>query len=63
MTVSRNVSRHVHVELTRVQSMGGPLVVVPVSVLHRWGGCTMDGVIVGAPMSRTTTTVPVTWRA
>ncbi|WP_326789450.1 Imm21 family immunity protein [Streptomyces sp. NBC_00151] len=47
MTVSRNVSRHIHVGLTRVQSMGGPLVAVPVSVPHRWGGCTMDGVIVG----------------
>lgn len=27
--------------------MGGPLVVVPVSAVDRWGGCTEDGVIVG----------------
>ncbi|MFF2570976.1 Imm21 family immunity protein [Streptomyces sp. NPDC058084] len=33
--------------LTWVESMGGPLIVVPVSALHQWGGCTEDGVIVG----------------
>ncbi|MFE9045970.1 Imm21 family immunity protein [Streptomyces sp. NPDC007818] len=33
--------------LTWVKSMGGPLIVVPVSALHQWGGCTEDGVIVG----------------
>ncbi|MFJ8164186.1 Imm21 family immunity protein [Streptomyces sp. NPDC096136] len=33
--------------LTWVESMGGPLIVVPVSALHEWGGCTEDGVIVG----------------
>ncbi|MGW2069222.1 Imm21 family immunity protein [Streptomyces sp. NPDC001953] len=27
--------------------MGGPLIVVPVSVLHQWSGCTEDGIIVG----------------
>lgn len=27
--------------------MGGPLVVVPVSAIDRWGGCTEGGVIVG----------------
>jgi hypothetical protein len=27
--------------------MGGPLVVVPVSALAGWGGCTETGVIVG----------------
>ncbi|MDT0466630.1 Imm21 family immunity protein [Streptomyces gibsoniae] len=32
--------------LTWVQSMGGPLIVVPMSALHQWGGCTEDGVIV-----------------
>ncbi|WP_432126297.1 Imm21 family immunity protein [Streptomyces sp. bgisy082] len=30
-----------------VESMGGPLVVVPVSGLREWGGCTGDGVLVG----------------
>ncbi|WP_069463451.1 Imm21 family immunity protein [Actinacidiphila rubida] len=32
-------------DLTWVRSMGGPLVVVPVSALERWGGCTMDSLI------------------
>ncbi|GHF77646.1 hypothetical protein GCM10018790_64710 [Kitasatospora xanthocidica] len=27
--------------------MGGPLIVVPVSALHHWGGCTEDGMIIG----------------
>ncbi|MQT02845.1 hypothetical protein FF041_22440 [Streptomyces jumonjinensis] len=27
--------------------MGGPLIVIPVSALNQWGGCTKDGVIVG----------------
>ncbi|WP_055643923.1 Imm21 family immunity protein [Streptomyces venezuelae] len=30
-----------------VSSMGGPLVVVPVTVLREWGGCTDEGIIVG----------------
>ncbi|MFC8585206.1 Imm21 family immunity protein [Streptomyces sp. NPDC057217] len=30
-----------------VQSMGGPLVVVPLSGLREWSGCTEDGVLVG----------------
>ncbi|MFG2819702.1 Imm21 family immunity protein [Kitasatospora sp. NPDC048365] len=30
-----------------VGSMGGHLIVVPVSALHRWGGCTEDAVILG----------------
>ncbi|MGW1539197.1 Imm21 family immunity protein [Streptomyces sp. NPDC002309] len=34
-------------DLTWVESMGGPLIVVPVSVLHQWSGCTEDGIIVG----------------
>lgn len=34
-------------ELTWVTSMGGPLLVVPVSALDRWGGCTEDGLILG----------------
>ncbi|MFJ9458066.1 Imm21 family immunity protein [Kitasatospora sp. NPDC101447] len=38
---------HRQLGLTWVGSMGGPLVVVPVSALHRWGGCTPEGVIVG----------------
>ncbi|MER5639636.1 Imm21 family immunity protein [Kitasatospora sp. NPDC002227] len=33
--------------LAWVESMGGPLVVVPVSALARWGGCTEDGEILG----------------
>ncbi|MER5753679.1 Imm21 family immunity protein [Streptomyces sp. NPDC002088] len=47
MTASRNVSRHVHADLAWVQSMGGPLIIIPVSALDQWGGCTEDGVIVG----------------
>ncbi|WP_331773320.1 immunity 21 family protein (plasmid) [Embleya sp. NBC_00888] len=47
MTASLNVSRHVHAELAWVRSMGGPLIVIPVSALDKWGGCTEDGVIVG----------------
>ncbi|MEU9367149.1 Imm21 family immunity protein [Streptomyces avermitilis] len=47
MTASRNVSRPVHAELAWVQSMGGPLIVIPVSALDQWGGCTEDGIIVG----------------
>ncbi|MGW7200854.1 Imm21 family immunity protein [Streptomyces chryseus] len=47
MTASRNVSRHVHAELAGVGSMGGPLIVIPVSALNQWGGCTADGTIVG----------------
>ncbi|MFE7525444.1 Imm21 family immunity protein [Kitasatospora sp. NPDC057542] len=34
-------------DLAWVESMGGPLVVVPVSALQHWGGCTEDGVIIG----------------
>ncbi|MFE9740982.1 Imm21 family immunity protein [Streptomyces sp. NPDC006477] len=30
-----------------VDSMGGPLVVVPVAVLREWGGCTEEGTILG----------------
>ncbi|MER5312789.1 Imm21 family immunity protein [Streptomyces sp. NPDC002773] len=30
-----------------VESMGGPLVVVPVTVLRGWGGCTEEGTILG----------------
>ncbi|MFI8422903.1 Imm21 family immunity protein [Streptomyces sp. NPDC085479] len=30
-----------------VRSMGGPLVVVPVSGVREWSGCTDDGVLVG----------------
>ncbi|MER7107896.1 Imm21 family immunity protein [Streptomyces sp. NPDC000229] len=32
---------------TWVESMGGPLAVVPVSALAGWGGCTEGGMIVG----------------
>ncbi len=47
MTASRNVSHHVHDDLVWVQSMGGPLIVIPASALNQWGGCTEDGIIVG----------------
>ncbi|WP_327738770.1 immunity 21 family protein [Streptomyces nojiriensis] len=47
MTASRNVPRHTRTDLAWVQSMGGPLIVVPVSAQGQWGGCTEDGVIVG----------------
>ncbi|MFC8533122.1 Imm21 family immunity protein [Streptomyces sp. NPDC057249] len=30
-----------------VQSLGGPLIVVPVSALASWGGCTASGLIAG----------------
>ncbi|MFD8074039.1 Imm21 family immunity protein [Streptomyces sp. NPDC059718] len=30
-----------------VESMGGPLIVVPVSALSAWGGCTEQGMVVG----------------
>ncbi|MFB7260707.1 Imm21 family immunity protein [Streptomyces nojiriensis] len=30
-----------------VESMGGPLIVVPVSALASWGGCTENGVMAG----------------
>ncbi|MER5402582.1 Imm21 family immunity protein [Streptomyces sp. NPDC002599] len=33
---------------TWVESMGGPLIVVPVSALTRWHGCTQSGMIVGS---------------
>ncbi|WP_329164531.1 immunity 21 family protein [Streptomyces sp. NBC_01267] len=29
-----------------VESMGGPLIVVPVSALARWGGCTETGMVI-----------------
>ncbi|MER5410585.1 Imm21 family immunity protein [Streptomyces sp. NPDC002769] len=47
MTASRNVARHARTDLAWVQSMGGPLIVITVSALDHWGGCTEDGVIVG----------------
>ncbi|MGW3820249.1 Imm21 family immunity protein [Streptomyces sp. NPDC005046] len=31
-----------------VESMGGPLIAVPVSALSRWGGCTGSGTIAGS---------------
>lgn len=34
-------------DLAWVRSMGGPLVVIPVSAVHLWGGCTEEGVILG----------------
>ncbi|MFI9163057.1 Imm21 family immunity protein [Kitasatospora aureofaciens] len=34
-------------DLTWVESMGGPLIVVPVSALQHWGGCTEDGMVIG----------------
>ncbi len=46
MSDTRNVVRPA-LDLAWVESMGGPLIVVPVSALHSWGGCTEDGVIVG----------------
>ncbi|MEU2509240.1 Imm21 family immunity protein [Streptomyces sp. NPDC007863] len=33
--------------LTWVESMGGPLIVVPVSVLGGWHGCTESGLVIG----------------
>jgi hypothetical protein len=47
MNEPRNAAPDVHADLAWVSSMGGPLIVVPVSALGRWGGCTQEGVIVG----------------
>ncbi|MGY1550015.1 Imm21 family immunity protein [Streptomyces sp. MN6] len=47
MTSSRNSSRYLHADLAWVQSMGGPLIVIPASAVDQWGGCTEDGLIVG----------------
>ncbi|MFE0700915.1 Imm21 family immunity protein [Streptomyces sp. NPDC058872] len=47
MPASRKTSRRAHADLAWVQSMGGPLIVVPVPALEQWGGCTEGGVIVG----------------
>ncbi|MGW5779853.1 immunity 21 family protein [Streptomyces sp. NPDC003863] len=33
--------------LTWVESMGGPLIAVPVSVLNGWRGCTESGMVIG----------------
>ncbi|MGW1656755.1 Imm21 family immunity protein [Streptomyces atratus] len=33
---------------TWVESMGGPLIVVPISALTRWHGCTQSGMVVGS---------------
>ncbi|WP_332836524.1 Imm21 family immunity protein [Streptomyces sp. QHH-9511] len=33
--------------LVWVESMGGPLIVVPVSALASWGGCTESGLMAG----------------
>lgn len=33
--------------LTWVESMGGPLIAVPVSVLDKWRGCTESGMVIG----------------
>lgn len=32
---------------TWVESMGGPLIAIPASVLGGWGGCTMSGMVIG----------------
>lgn len=47
MNGSRSGTSRVRSDLDWVQSMGGPLIVVPASALDQWGGCTEDGVIVG----------------
>ncbi|MEU6973771.1 Imm21 family immunity protein [Kitasatospora aureofaciens] len=46
MSDTPNTDRLV-LDLAWVGSMGGPLIVVPVSALHQWGGCTQDGVMLG----------------
>ncbi|MDX2545423.1 Imm21 family immunity protein [Streptomyces sp. WI04-05B] len=40
-------TRHTQPELNWVASMGGPLIVIPVSALQEWSGCTEDGMIIG----------------
>ncbi|MGW7071054.1 Imm21 family immunity protein [Streptomyces sp. NPDC054855] len=51
MTNSRGAKspRHQVPELTWVESMGGPLIVVPVSALSWWHGCTEAGEVLGDP--------------
>ncbi|MEV8395185.1 MULTISPECIES: Imm21 family immunity protein [unclassified Streptomyces] len=47
MTTSRSSSRRLRADLAWVQSMGGPLIVIPASAVDQWGGCTENGIIVG----------------
>ncbi|MEW2121056.1 Imm21 family immunity protein [Streptomyces sp. NPDC005474] len=40
-------TRHPRPELNWVASMGGPLIVIPVSALQEWSGCTEAGMVIG----------------
>ncbi|WP_232838762.1 Imm21 family immunity protein [Streptomyces geranii] len=40
-------TRRTQPELNWVASMGGPLIVIPVSALQEWSGCTEAGMIIG----------------
>lgn len=46
-TLSSAASDPVQPSPVWVESMGGPLIVVPVSALAGWGGCTESGMVVG----------------
>ncbi|MEV7559564.1 Imm21 family immunity protein [Streptomyces sp. NPDC089795] len=47
MDVSRDADRRDRAGRVWVRSMGGPLIVVPESSAHAWGGCTEDGSVLG----------------
>ncbi|MEV5950979.1 Imm21 family immunity protein [Streptomyces sp. NPDC051993] len=46
-TPSSTASSSVKPSPTWVESMGGPLIAVPVSALARWFGCTESGMVIG----------------
>ncbi|MDR3081159.1 MAG: immunity 21 family protein [Streptomyces sp.] len=46
-TSSSTEASSTELSLTWVESMGGPLIAVPVSVLDEWRGCTVSGMIIG----------------
>jgi len=50
-----------HTSPVWVESMGGPLTVIPVSGLAAWCGCTETGVMVGNATAPATTTGPARW--
>ncbi|MFE4330530.1 Imm21 family immunity protein [Streptomyces sp. NPDC056831] len=46
-TFSSTAASSAEPSLTWVESMGGPLIAVPVSVLGKWRGCTESGMVIG----------------
>ncbi|MGW6357954.1 immunity 21 family protein [Streptomyces sp. NPDC055092] len=47
MKTSSSMARSAEPSLTWVESMGGPLIAVPVSVVDGWRGCTESGIVIG----------------